>query len=73
MKTVYFDKKTNKSIIFSCKTDLLKHIGRKSTTVYKWAKEGIKETNDFILLFDCFEQKSKNMKGNPDSLKKDQY
>ena len=70
MKTVYFDKQTQQTVIFSCNTDLMKVLKKKPTTFYKWSKLAIKETEDFILLFHCDEQKSRNMKGNKDGFKK---
>lgn len=64
MKTVLFDKINQTTFIYSCRSDLSKKIGRKETTLWKWAKNPFKETKEYILYFNCEEMKSKNKKGN---------
>lgn len=64
MKTVYHNKTTKETFVFSCKTDLKKITGVNEVTLWRWSKEGMKETKDFILYFNCEEKKSRNKRGN---------
>lgn len=73
LKTVYHNKTTKETTIFSCRKDLSKLLDRKETTLWKWSKKGIKETNEYILFFNCEDQKSKTKKGNANNFNKDQY
>ena len=70
MKTVIHNKTTKETVIYSCKTDLLKLLGKNEVTLWRWSKDGIRDTGNFIIYFNCEEQKSKRKKGNVDNFAK---
>lgn len=60
MSTILIDLNTKETIIYSVKTDLCKRLDICSATLWLWSKDGIKQTNDFIICFDASEFKNKS-------------
>ena len=60
MKTILINLETKETIIFTVKTDLCKRIGVSPSTLLRWSKEGIKQTNEYIICFEAREYKNKS-------------
>ena len=60
MKAIFVDKQAKQGILFSCKSELAKHLNKSQSTVLNWSKEGIKQTKEYIICFDATEYKNKS-------------
>lgn len=61
MKVIFIDKQTNEGIVYTCKSDLIKKIGVSRSTLLNWQREGIKQTEQFIICFDVSEVKNRKL------------
>lgn len=61
MKVIFVDKQTKQAIIYTTKSDLCDRLKVSPVTLWNWSKEGIKETNEFIVFFDVVEHKNKSL------------
>ena len=65
MKHILVDRNTEEVFIYSCKTDIARHINKHSKTVSIWSKQfKIKQTRDFIICFYAKEVKAKQKANN---------
>lgn len=61
MKAIFVDKQTKQGILFSCKSELAKHLNKSQSTILNWSKHGIKETEKYLICFDVEERKNKKL------------
>ena len=65
MKVFFIDKRTNKGVLFSCKSELAKHLNVSYPTVQNWCNRGeLKQTDKFLICFDIEERKNKKLRRN---------
>lgn len=60
MSTILIDLNAKETIIYSVKTDLCKRLNICPATLWLWSKEGIKQTDNFIVCFGVSEFKNKS-------------